>query len=424
MDLLSSDRLQIAIIFGLGFIVSRLFVTTGLAERLVLGLIRRVHRSLSSVSLFLIFSAALLSSFIPNLISVLTLLPALKMLIERLAPPPELKAERRRTVTYLTCSLIWGANIGGNSSLTGSPANLLLLLFLEIFQVPGREKVGFLVWYLWGIPLVAAFGFLAWLTGRFAFRGALAVENSEPPPIAPGGSRIRAAAWLSIGIFLFSGGASAAGFILKPAGEAVLASVNLFTLLVAVAVLMVVFSKRSGRVLGLKASLLKPSDCWSRLPLRGLALAGAVVLVLAALAHWAQSIGFNQRLAPWIRSQLPEDASPLLVLFILAVATIYLTEFLSNSLVATALFYSADSLATALGLHPLPLFIGISMASTCAFMTPLATPVNSLAFGEIRSLSFARMAAAGFLLNLVGAVLVTLVAGLLVPAVLGIELTN
>lgn len=422
MDFLASDRIQIVLIYCLGFLVSRLFVRTGLADRVVMGLMRKVHGSPAHVSLFLLLSASLLSSFISNLITVLTLLPALKMLIERLTPQDATPSERRRTATYLACSLMWGANIGGNSSLIGSSSNLLLLGALEFFKVPGREDIGFLSWLLWGIPLTLTFDLLGWLLGLVIF-GRLRTAQAPLPVPSQWSHRVRSAAWVSVAVVLFALTISTAGVLAKPSQAAGIA-VNAIALLVSLGFVAVLFLKGPWTArMRLRTPLMRISDCWSQLPIRGLAFAGLVVLVLFGLAQWAESAGFNDWLQSWIRDQIPQGAPPMAALLTLATATIYLTEFLSNTLVATAFFYSADSLSSALGIAPLPLFVGIGMASTCAFMTPVATPVNSLAFGEIREISLWRMFLAGFFLNLLGAILVTLVAGMLMPAIVGLPVS-
>ena len=422
VEFLASDRIQIAIIFSLGFLVSRLFVVTGLAERLVIGWIRRVQDHPARIFLFLLLSASLLSSFIPNMISVLTLLPSLKMLIERLTPQDATRSERRKIATALTCSLIWGANIGGNASLIGSPSNLLLLLFLELLQVPGGEKIGFLNWFGWGIPLVLVFDLLGWLLIVALFRGLRTRTGQPPPRLPPAGGRTRAAVEFSAAICLFSGLVSAISFAFKSVLW-VQGLLNGAALMTALAFVWLLFLRplRSSRN-GKRNPLMSPSDLWSKLPLRGLSFAGGVVVIFALLARWSHSSGFDDRLGEWVSGLLPAGASPLPVLLLLSWSTIYLTEFLSNSLVATALFYTASGLAEALAIHPLPLFVAISMASTCAFMTPVATPVNSLAYGEIRHLSIPRMMLAGFVLNLVGGGLIALVCRYLFPAVIGIGL--
>lgn len=422
MDWLASDRIQIVIIFGLGFLASRVVVTTGAAEHLVLLLVRRVHRHPSLVSLHLILAASALSSFIPNMIAVLTLLPALKLLIGQLTPPDASRRQRRKIATFLACSVIWGANIGGNLSLTGSPANLLLLGFLALFRVPHRESINFLSWFGWGIPMVIVFDLAAWLLAIGIFRKS-GFHVPEAVQLEPARSRIRVAIVLCASIFAFAGLVSAASYGMPLHSSRLL--LNAFTLIGAGSFVYLLFWRNPlTRGFRRHRPLLLPSDCWSHLPLKGLSFALILVAFFGLIAHWARSAGLVEYMVPRIRALTPDGLSAVGILFVLVVAAIYMTEFMSNSLVATLFFYAATSLAEALHLNALPLFVGIGMASTCAFMSPVATPVNSLAFGEIRDLSLWRMMLAGCALNLVGAVIVTAAAAWLVTWVTGTPLAR
>ena len=93
----------------------------------------------------------------PNIITILTLLPVLKVLKEELQP-----VLKEQTSTVLAMAAIWGANIGGMGSMVGSPANVLLIGFLEIYQIAGREQINFLNWFAWGVPLATLFLVFAW----------------------------------------------------------------------------------------------------------------------------------------------------------------------------------------------------------------------------------------------------------------------
>jgi sodium-dependent dicarboxylate transporter 2/3/5 len=105
------------------------------------------------------------------------------------------------------------------------------------------------------------------------------------------------------------------------------------------------------------------------------------------------------------------------LLVLLALGVIFLTEVFSNTLVSAAFFLLAYQLAQSHGADPLPLMVTVSVASTCAFMTPIATPCNALAFGEMRGTSLGAMLGLGALLNVLGALLVALWLGAVLPLV-------
>ena len=61
----------------------------------------------------------------------------------------------------------------------------------------------------------------------------------------------------------------------------------------------------------------------------------------------------------------------------------------------------------ALGVSGLAVLIIITLSCTCAFMSPIATGVNGLAFGGVKGVSFRKMLWVGFFMNLVGALLIS-----------------
>ncbi|MDV7389778.1 SLC13 family permease, partial [Arthrospira platensis SPKY1] len=89
------------------------------------------HNSLSQTLLYLVGTAALMSFFIPNAITVLTLLPVLDLLSRAFRDNGD-----HRVPTLLTLAVLYGANIGGMGSVTGTPTNLLLVGYLQAQDVP------------------------------------------------------------------------------------------------------------------------------------------------------------------------------------------------------------------------------------------------------------------------------------------------
>jgi sodium-dependent dicarboxylate transporter 2/3/5 len=63
--------------------------------------------------------------------------------------------------------------------------------------------------------------------------------------------------------------------------------------------------------------------------------------------------------------------------------------------------------------------IAVSVASTCAFMTPVATPSNALAFGEMPGARLRAMLVLGAFLNVAGAVIMSAWLGFILPLVYG-----
>ena len=73
-----------------------------------------------------------------------------------------------------------------------------------------------------------------------------------------------------------------------------------------------------------------------------------------------------------------------------------------------------------LGENPLLLAVPATIAASCAFMLPAATPPNAIVYGS-EQFSIRDMMRGGFLLNLLYIILITLAAYALVLPVFGIE---
>jgi sodium-dependent dicarboxylate transporter 2/3/5 len=142
---------------------------------------------------------------------------------------------------------------------------------------------------------------------------------------------------------------------------------------------------------------------WNILILFGGGLALAAAVTDTGLAGW---LGDNlQALAA-----LP---APLLVLIVTAMI-VFLTELTSNTATAATFLPVVAAVAVAAGIDPLVLAVPVTLAASCAFMLPVATPPNAIVFGS-GLLSIPEMAKAGIALNLIAIVLISLLALTIAP---------
>lgn len=93
----------------------------------------------------------------------------------------------------------------------------------------------------------------------------------------------------------------------------------------------------------------------------------------------------------------------ILILLFVSVA-LMLTEVMSNLALTVVLVPVVGQVAIEWGMDPLLLVVPITMASSCAFMLPMATPPNAIIFGSNR-VSMKKMAAVGLILNILAALL-------------------
>lgn len=112
---------------------------------------------------------------------------------------------------------------------------------------------------------------------------------------------------------------------------------------------------------------------------------------------------------------------PLLLIGVLCLAVTFLSEFTSNTATAAILMPILGAAAKSNGMDPAFLMFPATLANSLAFMMPVGTPANAIAYGtgHVRIINMVRY---GFVLNLIGVVVVTLVCWQLLPLVLGVSL--
>jgi solute carrier family 13 (sodium-dependent dicarboxylate transporter), member 2/3/5 len=88
-----------------------------------------------------------------------------------------------------------------------------------------------------------------------------------------------------------------------------------------------------------------------------------------------------------------------IIILVLVVSTIFLTELMSNLALITVLVPIVAKLAETLGFDILALCLPITVAASCAFMLPMATPPNAIVFAS-QEIKVKDMVRTGFILNI------------------------
>jgi sodium-dependent dicarboxylate transporter 2/3/5 len=108
---------------------------------------------------------------------------------------------------------------------------------------------------------------------------------------------------------------------------------------------------------------------------------------------------------------------PLAILAVLCISVTFMSEFTSNTATANVLMPVLASMAIANKMDPAMLMIPATFSNSLAFMMPVGTPPNAIAYGtgHVRMRDMVR---AGFVLNVIGAVIVTLYCWWMLPLVI------
>ena len=379
-----------------GFIIAKSVERWNLHNRIALAVVSRAGASQVALVGGFMAAAALLSMWISNTATAIMLTPI------ALSVAAKLKGEGWQTAPLSTALLLgvaYACSIGGIGTPVGTPTNLIVIGYLEAEFGSG---IGFAEWMTYGIPMVAVLLPLAWFTlTRIAFR--LQAEDSTPAaaviaearaalgPISTPERRV-AATFAVIALFWI---------FRRPLQEVELGGALPFAALsdhiIAIAGAVLLFLIPAGR--GTGAALLDWRTA-ERIPWGVLLLFGGGLSLAAAIT--ASGLG------DWMGGYLAGlTALPLLLLIGALVAfVIFFTEVASNVATASALMPVIGAVAAASALDPLIMGLPVAVAASCAFMLPMATGPNAIAYAS-GTVHMSRMARVGLILNIFAVVAIS-----------------
>jgi sodium-dependent dicarboxylate transporter 2/3/5 len=386
-----------------GFILSIAMQRWDLHVRIALNLIRwRGAGYLGIISGFMI-AAAVLSMWVTNTATTLMLLPVALSVIGLVDAKSEDQSSRNFPVALLL-GIAYAATIGGLGTLIGTVPNALLAGFLD--QTYDYE-ISFAGWMMIGVPLVIiSVPVIYYILTRLVYP----VRNVGTPEIEVDkmlsqlgpmnrGERLVAGVWIVTAIL----------WVTRPIIDSWIPGLTDTGIAVAAAVAMFLLP------VDFKSGLFV-MDWWSakKLPWGMLILFGGGLTLASAISKTG--------LAGWIGQAVAGlDALPmLLVVFLVVTLIVFLTELTSNTATTAAFLPILAPVALAMGQNPLLLIVPATLAASCAFMLPVATPPNAIVYGSGR-ITIAQMSRAGFFLNIALILIVTAVAYLLLPVVFGVE---
>lgn len=350
--------------------------------------------------------AALLSMWMTNTSTTMMLMPIALSVATLVAE--ENKQLTQQQISQLQIAMLLGlayaATIGGLATLIGTPPNALLAAFL--IDNYGLQ-ITFANWMLVGIPVMVVMLPLAWYSLTHISHKIDIPANPEVNqhikqmmralgPMSKAEKRVAAVFLIVVLLWILRTPLSTWFGInfLTDTGIVMSAAVLLFLL-------------PSGDA---KQTQLLIWDNVQGLPWGVLILFGGGLSLAAAVS--------GSGLAAWLGSSLmPLGAFGIITLIVAATGlVIFLTELTSNVATAATFLPVVAAVALELGVSPLLLCVPVTLAASCAFMLPVATPPNAIVFASGK-LTIPDMVKAGLVLNIIGMILLTIVAMWLAPLV-------
>lgn len=303
--------------------------------------------------------------------------------------------------TALLLGVAYGASIGGMATLIGTPPNALLAAYLSSSY---DIQIGFGQWMLFGVPFSGTLLIVTWFlltrkdlehSGGEDSVKLVRRQLQEMGPMSYGEKSVlilfsvTAVFWM-LRVFIVK----ATGLAISDTGIAMAAALFLF--------LLPMKNGSADRLLHWHHAEKVP---WGILLLFGGGLALAAMMKMSGLAEFIGS-----------RFEGLHGWSSIALIAIIVITVVFLTEITSNTATAAGLLPLVGPVAVSLGETPATFAIPMAIATSCAFMLPVATPPNAIVFGS-GEITINQMVKAGFWLNIISIIMIVLFSYWLLPIV-------
>lgn len=398
-----------------GFIIALSMQRWGLDRRIALRILGMVGTKPANMIGGFMLTTAFLSAFISNTATTAMMLPIALSVVTLLNSQQSNTGQQNQHGggfgTALMLGIAYSASIGGIATIVGTPPNALLVGFAaDSIADEHQMEISFASWLVVGLPVTLTMLPVAWLLlTRFLFpmktsnveggQGLIRVELEKL-------GAMKRPEWVTLIVFGLTGlfwilRPFISGWSLELGGQARSPFAGLSDTVIAMIAAVLLFTIPSGKGKGFTMDW----KTTSKLPWDILILFGGGM----SLASAVKATG----VAEFIGSQATIFAgvpSPVLILVITA-SVILLTELTSNIATTATLLPILAALAGPLGVDPYLLIIPATIAASCAFMMPVATPPNAIVFGS-RQISLPQMMKAGMWLNAAGIILIPIIVSL------------
>ena len=393
-----------------GFMIAVTIEKWNLHRRIALTIISFVGTNIQRLILGFMIATAFLSMWISNTATALMMLPIAVAVVSQLSSGLEVHetGQPNRMGKALMLGIAYSASIGGLATLIGTPTNIILAgVVKELYAY----EITFSQWMMIGLPLSLLLLTVCWvylvkiaypfpkgvsiaggkeeITKQISLLGPITVEEKRVLWVFG----LVSFSWIARSLLLQD--------LIPALDDTIIAITGVLLLFVLPS------SDGKTKLLDWKTAEKIP---WGILLLFGGGLALAEGFRVTGLAQWiGNQFVFLDFMAFW------------LFLLIIVAAVNFLTEITSNVATASMLLPVLAAVAYSMDVHPFGLLIGATLAASCAFMLPVATPPNAVVFGS-GFLTIPDMVRAGLWMNILSVLLVTVYTLYILPLVWNLDL--
>ncbi len=398
---------KVIFLFMGGFMLGIAIEKWNLHKRIALNIVRLTGTSGNRIVLGFILATGLISMWLSNTATTMMMFPIALSVIHVMKENNTGLGNIANFSTTLMLAIAYASNIGGISTIIGTPPNVAYVGFIH--KEPYNISIDFIDWMLLCTPLAIIllislyFVMVKWLYpnrirseestrkmihGEIASLGPMSVNEKRVLAIF----LVTALLWITKDII----NSMQSYFKLDDTIIAMIGAVSLF--------ICPAKGERSDSILEWADT---KNMAWGILLLFG----GGI-----ALASALEKVGLIQQLGQWL-AQFSDNG--FLLVFAVTFISLFISELMSNIAQVIVFAPVVSALAVAIGMNPLLLGIPMTLAASCASMLPMGTPPNAIVFAS-GHIKLRQMTRAGFVMNIIAVILITLFSWFLLPVILKI----
>jgi sodium-dependent dicarboxylate transporter 2/3/5 len=391
----------IFLFFG-GFVLALALEKVNLHKRIALNIVKLTGTTPNKVVLGFMIATALMSMWISNTASTVVMLP-IAMSVTRLLIKDTggfAKADKNFALSIML-GIAFAANAGGIATVIGTPPNSVLIGLLENQY---NIQISFLTWMSFGLPfsiiMVTAvyFVLVKWMfpCKDIVFTSSRNVIDEEIEKLGKiSKEEKRVLIIFAMTIFLWI-----TRTIINNIFPSLKLSDTIISLLGAVSLFAIPMSFKKGNF------ILQWKDTEK--------LAWGILILFGGGLSLAKGMASSGLVALITDTIAAGNFPVLLTVSLLIVLMLFMTELMSNVALVAVLAPVVVGIAVGLNIPILNLLIPVTMASSCAFMLPMATPPNAIVFAS-GYVKVNQMVRAGIVLNLIAVGLLILYYQFVIP---------
>ncbi|MFD0798665.1 SLC13 family permease [Maribacter chungangensis] len=391
----------IFLFFG-GFVMALALEKVNLHKRIALNIIRITGTTPNKVVLGFMIATATLSMWISNTASTVVMLPIAMSVIGLLINDADgfTKSDQNFALCVML-GIAFSANAGGIATVIGTPPNSVLIGLLESeYDI----EVSFLKWMVIGLPfsiLMIAISYVVLVKWMFpnkqlkfnASRDVIKSELSKLGPMSGKEKMVLVIFGITIFLWIFR-------TLINKLFPDLGLSDTIISILAAISLFAIPYNLKKGDFIIQWKDTSKLA--WGILILFGGGLALAKGMAVSGIVDF-------------VANTIAASEISILVTAVLLIALmLFMTELMSNVALVAVLAPVVAGIAIGLEIPMLYLLIPVTMASSCAFMLPMATPPNAIVFAS-GYIKVHEMARAGIILNLISVGLLILMFQFVLP---------